>query len=362
MIVLNMIVKNESNIIERCLDSLLEMIDAFVICDTGSTDNTIEVINNWKSKNNISGKILEHSWVNFEHNRNLALDCCKEWIFENSKENKNYICNIDADDYLVIQDPELFRSSCILNDSKMKIDIKFGDTIYDRTFIFPSYVKSKWEGALHEQLICESNITKLKGAHILVNTDGDRNKDPMKYLKDVLVLETALEKDPGNHRNLFYLAQSFRDFDYKIMAEKLYLERFEIPHNDQERYICLLEAGKCRIKRGKNDDKTLNILMKAFQFHPHRLEAPYYIIRYFISKGLYRMGYQFGKSLLNTPIPEGLFIDTSVYNWRFNEEVSICACWCNDKELFKKLSNDILKLNLQEKDKERISYNLTEYS
>ena len=358
MIVLNMIVKNESNIIERCLDSLLEIIDAIVICDTGSTDNTIEVINNWKDKNGVLGEIYQHDWVNFEHNRNLALNCCKEWIFNNSNEEDNYICNIDADDYLVIKDEELFRSTCILNKSKMKIDIKYDDTIYTRTFIFPSNVKSKWEGALHEQLICDAPDSKLEGAHILVNRDGDRNKDPMKYLKDVLVLEIALEKDPENSRNLFYLAQSFRDFDYKIMAEKLYLERFDIENNNEERYICLLEAGKCRIKRGKNNNKTLDILMKAFSFNSRRLEAAYYIIRYYISKELYSMGYYFGKSLLDIPIPTGLFIDTSIYKWRFLEEVAICACWVQDKELFRNLSERILELDIPEKDKNRISENL----
>ena len=46
-ICLNMIVKNESKIITRLLDSLLKIIDHYVIVDTGSTDNTIEVISNY---------------------------------------------------------------------------------------------------------------------------------------------------------------------------------------------------------------------------------------------------------------------------------------------------------------------------
>ena len=299
--------------------------------------------------------------MNFEHNRNLALDCCKEWIFKNSDDENNYICNIDADDYLVVEDINLFKSSCILNKNKMKIEIKFDNTIYDRTFIFPSNVQSKWEGDLHEQLICDAKISKLKGVHILVNTDGDRNKDPMKYLKDVLVLEEALEKDPYNPRNLFYLAQSFRDFDYKIMAEKLYLERFDIQYNDEERYICLLEAAKCRIGRGKNDNKTLDILMKAFCFHPHRLEAAYYIVRYFRIKELYSMGYNFGKSLIGTPIPKGLFIDTNIYNWKFMDEVGTCSFWSQDKELFRILYNKILEVDIPESDKERISKDLINF-
>ena len=39
-ICLNMIVKNESAIIERLFDSVLHILDTYCICDTGSTDNT----------------------------------------------------------------------------------------------------------------------------------------------------------------------------------------------------------------------------------------------------------------------------------------------------------------------------------
>ena len=46
-ICLNMIVKNESKIIERLLTSVLGFIDEIFIVDTGSSDNTIEKIMKW---------------------------------------------------------------------------------------------------------------------------------------------------------------------------------------------------------------------------------------------------------------------------------------------------------------------------
>ena len=56
---LNMIVKNESNIIQRLLDSVVDIIDTYCICDTGSTDNTIEIITNYFNNKNIQGKIVQ---------------------------------------------------------------------------------------------------------------------------------------------------------------------------------------------------------------------------------------------------------------------------------------------------------------
>ena len=52
-ICLNMIVKNEEKIICRLLKSVLPLIDTYCICDTGSTDNTIEVIHEFCKQNGI---------------------------------------------------------------------------------------------------------------------------------------------------------------------------------------------------------------------------------------------------------------------------------------------------------------------
>ena len=49
-ICLNMILKNESKNIPRLFDNLKNFINYFIICDTGSTDNTVEVIKNEANK------------------------------------------------------------------------------------------------------------------------------------------------------------------------------------------------------------------------------------------------------------------------------------------------------------------------
>ena len=55
-ICLNMIVKNESKIIERLLTSVVGFIDEIFIVDTGSSDNTIEKITEFMKNNNIKGQ------------------------------------------------------------------------------------------------------------------------------------------------------------------------------------------------------------------------------------------------------------------------------------------------------------------
>ena len=72
-IFLNMIVKNESRIIERLLSSVKNIISGCIITDTGSSDNTKEVIINFCNRNNLYYEIKDAEFINFEHARNTSL-------------------------------------------------------------------------------------------------------------------------------------------------------------------------------------------------------------------------------------------------------------------------------------------------
>ena len=73
---LNMIVKDESHIIESTLQNLLKYIsfDYWVICDTGSTDTTPDIIRSFFASRNIPGELVFHTWKDFGYNRTLALE------------------------------------------------------------------------------------------------------------------------------------------------------------------------------------------------------------------------------------------------------------------------------------------------
>ena len=61
-IVLSMIVKNESHVIRQTLENLSKHIDYYVINDTGSTDNTKEIIKEYFDSVNIPGEIIDHEF------------------------------------------------------------------------------------------------------------------------------------------------------------------------------------------------------------------------------------------------------------------------------------------------------------
>ena len=62
-----MIVKNEENILARCLDSISDLMDEIVIVDTGSMDATKEIAARY------TDKIYDFTWTgNFSDARNFA--------------------------------------------------------------------------------------------------------------------------------------------------------------------------------------------------------------------------------------------------------------------------------------------------
>ena len=95
LLCLNMIVKNESHIIKNTLTNLLKKVkfDYWVISDTGSTDNTKELITEFFKEADIPGELFDDEWKDFGHNRTIAL----AHAFGKSK----YLMVFDADDEII---------------------------------------------------------------------------------------------------------------------------------------------------------------------------------------------------------------------------------------------------------------------
>ena len=129
---LNMIVKNEGHVIEETLINLKDYICYWVISDTGSTDDTKEIITTFFEKNNIPGELVEHEWEDFGTNRTYALEAC--W---KHRKNFDYIWVFDADD--------LVKGNLVFPKVSDNIDyysIKYGHGFtYMRNQIFKSSLK-----------------------------------------------------------------------------------------------------------------------------------------------------------------------------------------------------------------------------
>ena len=78
-LVLCMIVRNEAAIISRCLEAALPHVDGYIVCDTGSTDQTVALVSQAGARFSRPGRVIEHAWRDFGHNRTLSAREGRAW-------------------------------------------------------------------------------------------------------------------------------------------------------------------------------------------------------------------------------------------------------------------------------------------
>lgn len=348
-ICLSMIVKNEAHCIEKCLESVKPFIDYWIICDTGSTDNTEEVIR--KCLDGIPGEIHNHEWEDFATNRNKALELAKD--------KADYTFIIDADDHLVAQSNP-FQN---LNALVYKTLFHHGSIQYYRNQLIHNSISCKYVGVLHEYLETPNGVEAqvLPNCYIFYGATGARSKNPEKYLHDAESFEKALKTDPNNSRNVFYCAQSYRDANRLSKALTYYLKRSEMGGWYEEVYVALLEAAKLTERIRPFDSITVeSAYLKAFNYYPKRVEALYYLSVYCRSRSFYDKAYFYTHiaSTIKKPT-EGLFIETACYDWKLEDEMAVASYYVGRKDEFKTINMRLLKrTDLSQADRDRITNNL----
>jgi len=278
-ICLNMIVKDESHIIEETLIKLTKKINFsyFIICDTGSTDNTSEIIRSFFEKENIPGEIYFHEWKNFGHNRTLALNTAYE-----SSLKFDYILIFDADDFI--------EGDINLNDlTKDAYLLKFGSSTsaYERMCLVKSSIKWKYVGVLHEYITSETAFTResLNGDYFIVSgRTSSRNNDPNKYLKDAKILEEgyldSIKMGDGLHnRYAYYCANSYLDAGIKEHAIEWYKTTLKCQGWFDERYNSCLKLYELTNDR--------DYLVQSYKHNQKRVEGIFKLIQHYTCEGDY---------------------------------------------------------------------------
>jgi len=348
-ICLCIIVKNESHCIKRCLDSVKPFIDYWIISDTGSTDNTEEIAK--ETLKDISGEYHHHEWFDFSTNRNFALDLARN--------KSDYIIIIDADDYLIVDDPNIFNN---LIENIYSIDIVHGSTIYCRPQLINNKIQAKFCGVLHEYLQASSTPIKLEGCRIIFGADGARWSDPGKYKNDAETLEKALINNPNDSRYMFYLAQSYKDCGELKLAYENYIRRSKMAGWNEEVYISLLEAAKLAKLLNHSFDKIEILYIKAFNIQPKRVESLYNLCSLCRENGLYEKSYFYAKIGANICKPkphEVLFLNTSCYDWGIKDELAISSFYIGKKNEAIIFNQELLDSKfLPNEQKDRIINNL----
>lgn len=328
---LTMIVKNESKIIERCLDSVKDIVDCVSICDTGSSDDTVEIIERYLSTHKIPGKVHHHEWKNFGHNRTLsakaAQDTLKEFGFSLPH---TYLLLLDADMVFVIT-PE-FQKNRLTKDHYLLVQKSFWNTYYNTRLMRASL---PWEclGVTHEYWSCKVSRSTEKLKTLWIDDRGDGGCKADKFQRDVDLLTKGLEEEPGNARYKFYLAQSYKCLKQYEEAIKWYKERIAQGGWKEEVWYSKFMIGDIYQTMG-DWEKALIWYLDAYQHNPERAEPLERIALNYRTQNQNALAYLFAAQGAKIPYPADqiLFIADPVYDYRFDEELSISAFYTPFKE------------------------------
>ena len=346
-ICLNMIVKDEAHVIERCLASVIPHITSWCISDTGSTDNTIEVIENVMAKAGLPGKVVQHKWFDFGSNRTLALRDA-ERVAQDTE--CDYYLFLDADEQLGGSGDVALSN---LTHDLYQVTTEYGSIEYARTLLASTTRCWKWVGVLHEYLAPEAGAlpTKAKmldpSLRLKVNSDGARSQDPEKYVKDIHVLERELERDPHNPRTVFYLAQCNRDAGNAEIALVLYRRRSKMGGWEQEVWYSLLQCGLLNFRLGNVDSGILD-LEAAARAIPTRLEPVMALVSYYRATSQWKNA-RFWASAAYASVQSGavdssgLFYSVEDNTWRPADEYSLALYYTGNKELGGQILTELLK-------------------
>lgn len=141
-----MIVKDEEEMLPRCLSAVRDAVDEIIVVDTGSTDRTVEIAREH------GATVLHHAWTgDFSAARNVSFDAATS----------DWIVYLDADEVLVADDVERLRdlTGRTWREAFYLIETNYTGAIEDGTSVnhnalrvFRNRPEYRFSGRLHEQI------------------------------------------------------------------------------------------------------------------------------------------------------------------------------------------------------------------
>ena len=358
---LMMIVKNESAVIAETLRIISKNFspDYWVISDTGSTDNTKDVITDTMKELGIPGRFADKAWVDFSTNRNHVL--------QEATKDAEYIILFDADDGFVgdFKMPELVADM-------YHMQTKFTDISYYRPLIISSRCKWKWYGVLHEYIDCidhHPTIVQLSGDYNVIpnRVSGARSEDPHKYFKDGLVFEKALidETTPKHliSRYTYYTGQSYKDAERMDRAIEFFKKATQLSGWTEEKYMSCMYLGNHYFSNNDIVD-ALYWYMKAPEFSPHRVEWALAAINCLPdAAGVAKLGIltSISANVIATPSTGNYYlIDTKAHTVYFINNIIHLSCSCGKYDIACEYlyAQSKMKIYLTEKDINSLKINI----
>jgi tetratricopeptide (TPR) repeat protein len=188
--------------------------------------------------------------------------------------------------------------------------------------------RHEWEyvGAAHEYIRSQTAERRAKLPGVTVTHHGDESRQRGKIERYLALLKQGLHAEPDNSRQVFYIAESYRDLGNLPQALEWYEKRASMGGWDEEVWYALYQAARLQHRLGLAWPLVLEAYLRAYEFRPARLEPIYHIARFYRENGRYSSAYLFAGKAIGLPYPEDvLFIEKSIYDYELSMELALCS-------------------------------------
>lgn len=257
-----MIVRDEEDVLARCLNSISGVMDEIIIVDTGSKDRTIEIAKQY------TDKIETFRWCdNFAAARNFAF----------SKASMDYVCWLDADDVLDENNRRAFLKlkeelSADTDIVMMRYEVAFDENNYPimsyyRERLMRRKMGFEWVGAVHEVIVPRGKMlySDITVQHRKMH-EGDRNRN-LRIYERLIADGVALDA----RQQFYYARELFAHARYTDAIAQL--EAF-LDNEQAWKENCIdacSDLAGCYYHLG-NDQKMLQSLFRSFCYDTPRAE------------------------------------------------------------------------------------------
>jgi glycosyltransferase involved in cell wall biosynthesis len=343
-----MIVKDEAKILPRLAESVRDHIDYYTIVDTGSTDDTLEVIHREFGN---EGQAILHEFDGFGPSRSVALKAAEK--------NTDWMLVLDAD--------ETFHGHISLLDEGgdcLEAEQRSGSM----RFWLPRLLRSGcgWEsrGRAHEHYVSATAGLPIRQGDFYVEHHADGHNRSEKFQRDIELLWEDWEDHERQARppvedmarTAFYLGRSYEDDGQCQDAAIWYRRRLGLGGWPEETFYARYRLGMCLLNTGAAEEGC-GYLWRSWGEQPHRAEPLIALAAYYRGIEQWLLAYQAAELAFSwchaqpgnfAPGHDGLFVDVTAVGWKAAYEQSISAWYTGHKERGRRLSEWLQQQELPE--------------
>jgi len=311
-----MIVKNEEDVLSRCLNSVQGIVDEIIIVDTGSKDHTIEIAQQYTTR------LYHFSWINdFSAARNFAFSLATQ----------HYILWLDADDLLLEADREKFQTlKSTLDPNTDSVTMHYHLSQDENGQITSSLRRNrlvkrsnhfKWIGPVHEYLevsgtIVNSDIAITHGA---LSHDSDRNLQ--------IYTERLTKGEVFSPRDLYYYANELQDHDQYEQAI-LFFQKFLATKQGwiEDNIAACGKVADCFLALN-NSEQQLEYIYKSFMYDTPRAEFCCRLGFYYLQKNQLLQAIFWYKMATELEKPSECWGMINHACWTWLPHLQLCVCY-----------------------------------